>query len=943
MRFTVAGLLAGLLVGLLTTPATAQTPDADGDAAFERLATCARDQGRLLVLLLIDESGSLPRTDPEAQRVAAAQSAVRSLARLGDHDDVSVEIAVSGFSVGFNMENPWTTTDSSSVGSLLQSIESFRDRDSGLDTDFGAAFTGAEQELNRHAAETSETGVRPCKLLLLFTDGDYDIELRDSDARRAEGLEKTYAPGVRLDQPGNPERVEQLGRDYLCDGDGLVDQMRSEDIVLVTIALEQEISSEDRTFLRAVSTGASDATRCGEVQGEGLGAYIPATNLRDLLAGFNRAANLIRGATEGTDTGDLPVCPRERCAEGRREFELSPAYEEFHLLANSGAREVVVELTSPETNDVLVLTSGQNASTTLGSVPLEIVWLSPVDVAIDGSLPPDESAWVGTWTLTFVDPTGQNAGAIASAQLFLFGGLSPQLLEEPVLRMGQEGNIDVRIVDSVGTPRTPTDFVQEARVGVTVTDPVSGREQELEVGGPDGEGRYRATWPVPTDISAATVNVTATLDVVAATGVALQPRLQTYAIPVLPPATFPHVGPSTVHLSGVSGRSGEAVGTLTVTGGEESAGCVWFEGVSFQRVPRRAQDLTASFDPTAGSQVDCLTVGPGEVREVDVRVDVGRVASGAVEGRLEARLASDANPDVLSAELPFSFDMHRPVDQARRIGLFLAFLIPGLLLPFVVLWILNWWGARFEPVGRLRTASIPVHITSDGRLWRVRDGVDEPLRIDPSDFGNAPGPQHPAREVSTADLELSPKVPLIPFRAPYGVAEAPGRNACGSAGFTRDTPTAAKVPFNLARQWVFLLGSATASEDTDPDVHGHLRVFLPEGPMRHQVEPLVDELTRTVPAEAQRLAALVEEREPEPTESEVTPPTDGDGTEPGWGPPPPRGRSSGPPASTGVPSSPSPSSTAPAPPATDRPANTPQPKAPEPPPQEETGWRPPPR
>lgn len=935
------GLLAALVLGVLAGPGIAQPADPAGDAAFERLAACARDEGRLLVLLLVDESGSLPRTDPEAQRVAAAQSAVRSLARLGDHPEVTVEIAVSGFSVGFGIESPWTVADSSSVPSLLRSIDTFRDRDSGLDTDFGSAFTGAEEELNRHAAETSEAGVRPCKLLLLFTDGDYDIELRDSERRRAEGLEKSYAPGIRLDQVGNPERVEQLGRDYLCEGDGLVDQMRSEEIVLVTIALEQEISGQDRSFLRAVSTGAADGDRCGDIQGEGLGAYIPATNLRDLLAGFNRAANLIRGATEAPGSGDLPVCPRERCAEGRKEFELTPAYEEFHLLANSAAREIVVEITSPETDDVLVLESGQTISTTLGSVPLDVVWLSPVDVAIDGSLPPEEEGWVGTWTLTFVDPTGQNAGAVGSAQLFLFGGLSPQLVEEPVLRMGQAGNIDVRIVDSAGTPRTPTDFVQEAQIGVTVTDPVSGREQTLDVAGPDDRGVYRAVWAVPTDIAAATVNITTTLDVVAATGVALQPRLQTYAVGVLPPATFPHVGPSTLHLSGVSGRSGEAVGTLTVMGGEESGGCIWFEGVSFQRVPRRAEALTPAFEPAAASQVDCLAVAAGEVREVEVRVDVGRVASGAVEGRLEARLASDANPEVISAELPFSFDMHRPVDQARRVGLFLAFLVPGLLLPFVVLWILNWWGARFEPVGRLRTASIPVHVTSDGRLRRVRDGADEPLGFDPSDFENAPGPQTAARDVSTADVELSPKVPLVPFRAPYGVAEAAGRNVAGSGGFTRDTPTAAKVPFNLARQWVFLLESATLTEDSDPDVRGHLRVFLPEGPMRHQIGPLVDELTRTVPGEAQRLAALVEERAPEPTEPPEGPVetgAEGGGT---WTPGGAATARRSPSPSAAAPGW-SPSSSPGSQPTGEPPSNTPSPKPPEPPP-EDTGWRPPPR
>lgn len=937
MKRVTTALITALVVGLLSGPAVSQPVSDDGDAAFQRLATCARDQGRLLVLLLIDESGSLPRTDPEAQRVAAAQSAARSLARLGDHEDVTVEMAIAAFSVGFDVATPWTVADESSVDALVGSIEAFRDRDAGLDTDFAAAFIGANEELSRHAAETSQGSARPCKLLLLFTDGDYDIELRNSASRRAQGVEKDYAPGLLLDEVGNPERVEQRGREFLCDGEGLLDEMRDEGVVFVTIALEQEISVEDRGFLRAVSTGSADGSRCGDVQGDDLGAYIPATDLTGLLSGFNRAANLIRGATEAADEG-LPVCALERCAEGRHEFELTPAYEEFHLLANSVAGEIVVELTSPETDEVLLLESGQNGAFSLGSVPLDVVWLSPIDVAIDGSLPAAEEDWIGTWSLTFIDPTGRHEGAVGSAQLFLFGGLSPELVGEPELRMGQDGAIGVQVVDTAGAPRTPTDFVQEARVGVSVTDPVSGRTQELDVSGPDADGVYTALWTVPIDIAAATVNVTTRLDVVAQTGVALQPRLQTYAVPVLPPVTYPRLGPSNLQLRGVSGRDGAATGTLTITGGQEGSGCVWFEGVSFQRVPRNADGLTPSFQPPASDRSECISVEAGEEREVAFEVDVDRVASGGVEGRLEARLASDVNPDVITAELPFSFDMHRPVDQARRIGLLLALLIPGLLLPFVVLWILNWWGARFEPVGQLRTAAIPVHITPDGRLWRVRDGVDEPLRFEPSDFTNAPGPQHPAREVSTVGLELSPEVPVIPFKAPYGVAASGGTDLCGPQGFKRSQPTAAKVPFNLARSWIFALESASVPEDADPDVRGALRVFLPEGPMRHQIGPLVDELVRAVPAEAQRLAAFVDGRTPEDADAAPIEPLVDIVADPsgGWNPERPGGTPR--PRTASEPSHPGPSSPAPAAP----PASAPPPRQ-DPPPPEDTGWKPPPR
>jgi hypothetical protein len=124
----------------------------------------------------------------------------------------------------------------------------------------------------------------------------------------------------------------------------------------------------------------------------------------------------------------------------------------------------------------------------------------------------------------------------------------------------------IRVVDAVGTPRTPADFVQEARIQASVTDPVSGRTHELDVSGPEPDGTYVATWPVPSDIEAATVNVSLRLEVIAQTGIALQPRLRNYAVSVQPPVTYPSLGPAQLRLSNISDRTGEAIGTILVTG-----------------------------------------------------------------------------------------------------------------------------------------------------------------------------------------------------------------------------------------------------------------------------------------------------------------------------------------------------------------------------------------
>jgi hypothetical protein len=426
------------------------------------------------------------------------------------------------------------------------------------------------------------------------------------------------------------------------------------------------------------------------------------------------------------------------------------------------------------------------------------------------------------------------------------------------------------------------------------------------------------------------VNVSLRLEVVAQTGIALQPRLRTYAVSVQPPVTYPSLGPAELRLTNVSDLTGEAVGTIMVTGGAESSGCIWFEGANVQRLPRNADGVTTTFDPPATTPTDCIAVGAGEQQEVELRVAVDRVASGGVQGRVEARLVSDAAPAVLNAELPFAFDMHRPVDQVRRAGLFAALLLAGLLLPLVVLWLLNWWGARFEPLNRLRTATVPVHVAPDGRLSRVVDGRDQPLTFVSEDFHSTPGPSEAARQASVEGLTFSSKVPLFPFRAAHGVVASGSSHVAGSDGtMGRGNPVRGKIPFSLARQWVLILDSFETSEDADPDVRATLRVFLPEGAVRPQIPGLVDELARAVPPAAQHLAREADRRSParppEPSEASDEPPSPSD-DEPTW-PPPARGRSGAATARAGLdPSSAwraGPSGTAAAGPPIERPRNVP--------------------
>jgi hypothetical protein len=106
----------------------------------------------VLLLMLVDESGSLVKTDPSNQRVVGAKAALSEL----------VERGTTGGDRG-----------------LQAQMDGFSTRNRGLDTDFAMALCGGQASLAARAAALSQDGsAPPCQAMVLFTDGNYDIQPR---------------------------------------------------------------------------------------------------------------------------------------------------------------------------------------------------------------------------------------------------------------------------------------------------------------------------------------------------------------------------------------------------------------------------------------------------------------------------------------------------------------------------------------------------------------------------------------------------------------------------------------------------------------------------------------------------------------------------------------------------------------------------------------------
>ena len=240
---------------------------------FDRLAGCVGASGRLLVVLLVDESASLRETDPDDQRVVAAQVAVESLDRLregeGDAAAIDIDVLVSAFSFDFAPVGEWTPLTEDTRAEVDEQVASLADRDASMDTDFHNALDGARRALADRATETTAgAGGEVCKSILLFTDGNFVLGARDTPEKQERyGLTKDYAPDIELvDMSSRLRTIDDImdvtTKPIILDGDtgGLVEHFVYNVRTLERMGVSAVII-EDKTGLKKNSLFGTDVAQ----------------------------------------------------------------------------------------------------------------------------------------------------------------------------------------------------------------------------------------------------------------------------------------------------------------------------------------------------------------------------------------------------------------------------------------------------------------------------------------------------------------------------------------------------------------------------------------------------------------------------------------------------------------------------------------------------------
>jgi hypothetical protein len=721
LQLVIALVVFGLCV--VPSPATSgPSGPADVDPA-NHLADCIAQRGHLLVLFLVDESGSLEDTDPSATRVTGMQTALAGLESLrtsfSSDNRPTIDIAMAGFSVGYDDPDArvaWEEMGEGTADRMRSQAEQFADRHEGFDTDYVAALMGAQRELaERSTAVTSDGGDQPCKALVWFTDGEFDIEDRTSGSTQDRfGTSKPWRPDVPLTSGGSGDQLELIGlAEHLCNAGGLADQLRRDEVLNITVALSTQIPPEKLAVLERIATGEAGGVTCGTEVANGI--YVPGANADDLPKVFYELPGQIGDGTPQEPSGEPgPPCPGSDCPEGRREFVIDPGIRRFNLLALPGGSEIDIALRAPDVEEPLVIPSGDSGTASLGDVEIEHTWVSPDAVVVDADLTGDgDGSGAGTWSVTFIDRSG-GATAMADVEVYVYGDLVPRLddADELRFRRGEPVDFSFTVQSESGAPGSAEVF-DAVTATATVTDPETGEAENVPVEGPDGDGRYHGTYQAPESYERTLVNLSLTVDAVTDSGLALRPVVRSSDVPVLAPSSYPQVEPAELHLSGVVGNQ-VAEGEITVRGGEATPGCVWIDGSTIDEVPETVGDVPLTFEPDITSRETCLRVEAGDLETITVSADPDAQSSGTVAGNLHVRISSEAaEADVLSQEMPLSFSTALEVDEGTRWLVFAALLLAGILIPLVGLQIINRIKARFEPLDKLRVASVAVVLEGD--------------------------------------------------------------------------------------------------------------------------------------------------------------------------------------------------------------------------------------
>lgn len=809
-----------------------------GSSAVERFGACLAAQKSGAILLLIDESGSLQQSDPDANRVTAAKYLAQRLVDFSTDANVEIDVAVAGFSDDYHPYLDWTTTDAANLPEIEGAIDAFRDRNDGVDTDYWLALNGARATLTN--APKPAAG-RPCRALAWFSDGMLDFEPRDA--------EKPFAPDVNLGSAEGVAAAIEAAQESICRDRGLADQLRSSDVVTFGIGLAPNPEhSADFDLMKAIVTGepAGAVTSCGAVTKPVPGAFYLAQDISDLLFAFDAFSSPGQAPIE-TSAGS---CAEVICEEAKHRFVLDRSVRSVSVLAAADRPGLVPYLIAPDGASMRL--DSPAAVDDFGGVEVNHRPQGDRSVSfkMSGSQAPQ---WQGEWALVFVDPTGE-ATAQTRSSIHIAGDLYPAWLKsaDTPLRSGERDiQLNFAVVDGQNQPVDPSALLGQATLSAVLID-VAGDEHPVALALP----KEQIATPQALDLAGvppgpATLHLS--LDVTTAEtlgvngdpipGTKLAPQSVDLPVTVLPPVGYPTVADS-VDFGELEG-SGTIAADLQITG----PGCAWLPengGVAVNGLPDGVGHVTLS--STSNSIENCVKPADGQQQPLPIELTVPEAGNGAVTGTITVMVSpADQTAEPVAVEVPFAASLIKPLDQWSFLWALVAGLVLGPGIPLLLFYGSKWWVSKI-PARGLKLQEIPVRVTADAVS---RDGG--PLVVRRGELVDlVPGLAQPTRKLEIGGITLRTRVGLSPFGGGFVVASKSGfAGAAGPDGATHGRTPDAKLPLAIHNHWFVLIDPSAPSENAT------LVLMVASGAGESVINGMLAEASANMPRIAAELRAKV--------------------------------------------------------------------------------------
>lgn len=814
LRTIVGIFLAAFFLLPVLPPAAAD--DTAPTSPVGRFSACVRGGGQGRVLLLMDRSGSLRVTDPQAARVTAANHFVGGLARtLGEQSETTIRIAVSGFDIGYEKTLDWTELNAESLPQVQADIASYAQRNTGQDTDYWMAADGARREL---ASELG--GGKGCALLVWFSDGQFDVPVRISPENfESLGGAKPYAPDNKLDTLEAVREAMDMGITDLCRPGGVADQLRSLEIVSLGIGLAPDGNADTFNLMRGFTSG--EGMQCGEKTDPPPGQFVMASNIDDLIFAFQQGT--MSNPEPPVETG-LCTEGEEPCAEGTRDFVLDDSIGGVDAIATV-PKEGDRVLLQTRTGELLKLEGDSGEAKTSGAV---IKWqrmtalTTSVRMERDGKAP----EWVGPWGLVFVSP--KQTEETAKSLLKLIGDVRPVVEGFDTLSVQSGGDpVDLRISlhNHVGDQVDPAILSEGSTLSAMLvtsdgkTTELASKLQVRELAKP------LKLEPKLLEPGAARINLRLEVrtrdwegDGRKVPGTKLEPVDSSLLFQVQPPGEYPTIADR------VDFGATESPDPITRTLPLNGSGCAWLDpDVQFTGFP--AEVTSPRLTTPAQSKETCSASG------LELTLNPGAVGNGALVGEAKVWLTSETNGEPIAVPLSFELQMSRPASQPVLWSTLVGLTLLGVLIPVLLLYVVKYVNAGI-PGQSLFAQQVRGQVTEGGSFADAGLGLDvSQMQIRHLVNGR--------RRVDIAGVMLRAKMGLAPTEPGYVVVDQPGR-AAGGRTIMSSIGDRARLPLAVQGNWtvaldperphsgdvtvtVFTSAGAPGLKELEADVRSNLR------------------------------------------------------------------------------------------------------------------------